>query len=138
MAGFSDAIFARDRLRLPMDRFHVKGLAVIILCFQIVTSGCTSTTSINVNNESIDELHDNPLGTYSDYGGKITYDEKMKLYRLNVYVGGLGSCDQGAVLYAKPKLEKFMKSENFSTYKVVKGEYSIFPFSKCELFIIFD
>jgi hypothetical protein len=109
------------------------GIALISFFF----TGC-ATTKLDIKNDAIKSLSDNPAGTYSDYGGKIEYNDKDKLYHLSVFVGGLGSCDNGAVLYAKPKLDEFMNANKFSSYKIIKGDYSVFPLGKCELFIQFD
>ena len=40
MARFNDSILAQDRARLRKNRTHLKILAAIILCFQIVSYGC--------------------------------------------------------------------------------------------------
>lgn len=109
----------------------------LLMLLASLLTGC-ATTNLNVGNDSSKTLSDNPVGTYSSYGADIEYDDKDKLYHLSVFVGGLGSCDEGAILYAKPKLDDFMKSGKFTSYKIIKGEYSMLPLSKCELFVRFN
>lgn len=111
---------------------------ILFVILPVALSGCATPTNFNISNDSIDKLSDTRAGTYSDYGGDLKYDDREKLHYLKVFVGGLGSCDNGAILYAKPKLDAFMKANNFSSYKIIRGEYSLLPLSKCELYIKFD
>lgn len=83
-------------------------------------------------------MADNPVGTYSSYDDGVKYDAADKLYHLTVYVGGLGYCESGTLLYARPTLDAFMKANGFSSYTVVKGEYSFVPLSKCVLFVDYE
>lgn len=112
-----------------------------LMCLLVTTSiiaGCAAPTAFNISNTNVGSLKTNSAGTYSDYGSGIKFNDKDGLYHLNVYTGGLGSCDGGAVLYAKPKLDEFMNKNNFKSYTVIKGEYSPAPLSKCELLIQFS
>ena len=109
-----------------------------LLGVPLLLTGCATPTMFNINDSDIKTMSDNSVGTYSDYGGDVTRNNQDGFYHLKVYVGGLASCDGGVLLYAKPKLDEFMKSNGFTSYKVVKGEYSLFPLSKCELFIQFN
>lgn len=113
-------------------------LAVSMMAMMTLTAGCATPTKFDMSNDSLKGLSDNPVGTYSDWGKKIEFSDEDKLYHLNIFVGGLGSCDNGAILYAKPKLDDFMKENKFNSYKIIKGEYSLFPLSKCELYVQFE
>ena len=113
-----------------------------ILCCGVpalLTTGCgTTTTAINVSNRDVGTVKGNPLGTYSDYGHGIRCDETDGLCRLDVYTGGLASCDGGAVLYARPKRDEYITQNGFTSYEIVKGDYSMNPLSECALSVRFD
>jgi len=111
------------------------GLSALILTIQ----GCATASSnvYDIDNHTINKLTKNSGGTYSDYDKGIVYNSKDKLYHYVIYVGGIGSCDNAAILYAKPKLDKFMKDNNFKSYKIIKGDYILMPMSKCDLSIEF-
>jgi hypothetical protein len=114
-------------------------LAFSLICLGSIFVACASSSSniLNVDNKSISSIKGNTLGTYSDYGKEIQYNEQDKLYHYIIYVGGTGSCDGGAILYAKPKLDKFMQDNGFNSYKIVRGNYTLMPMSKCDLSIEF-
>ncbi len=98
-------------------------------------AGCGK--AYNLDRASIDTKSRNRFGTYSDYSGEIELSKKKGLHRYTIYVGGISACDDGVVLYAKPKLDDFMSRNNFDSYVVVNGEYKALPFSRCVLFIQF-
>lgn len=112
-----------------MKKLHY--IALVGLSLMVVGCVGASVTLKNVQRDSISTMKGNVLGTYSDYDKGVVYNPEDKLYHYVVYVGGTGSCDGGALLYAKPKLDKFMKENNFSTYNIVKAEYVLMPMSKC-------
>lgn len=104
----------------------------------LMNSCGTTTTAINVSNRDVGAVKGNPLGTYSDYGHGIRCDETDGLCRIDIYTGGLGSCDGGALQYARPKLDEYMTQNGFTSYEIVRGNYSMTPLSKCELSVRFD
>lgn len=118
-------------------RYRTVFLVSVALAIGACAAG-PDVVEINLSNAELSGLRDNPLGTYSDYGAEIEYSELDKLHHYVIAVGGLGSCDQGAVLYAKPKLDAFTEENQFSAYTVIKAEYSLFPLSQCKLFVRFD
>lgn len=115
----------------------MKRLLAVNVVAMLLFAGCAAPTMFDVKNDSISSMSGNHGGTYSSYGGKIEFNNEDKHHHLTVYVGGLGSCDNGAILYAQPKLDDFMKTNGFASYNIVKGEYTFFPLSKCELFVQF-
>lgn len=118
-------------------RYRTLLVALITLLIAACAAG-PDVIEINLSNTELGGLRDNPLGTYSDYGAGIEFSEPDTLHHYTVAVGGLGTCDQGVVLYARPKLDAFMQENQFSSYTVVKAQYSLFPLSQCKLFIRFD
>lgn len=102
-------------------------------------TGCAtpSATTFNVSNDDMGSLNTGVMNTYAEYGEEVKYDDRDGLYHLTVYVGGFGGCDGGAILHAKPTMDAYMKKNNFTSYKVIKGESSFLPIRKCELFVQF-
>ena len=99
--------------------------------------GCGAVTSFNKKHNEM-PTGSGALSTYSDYGNEIDFDKEKNIHKLTVYLGGNANCDYGALSYAKPKLDKYMKTNNYSSYTVIEGQYSLFPLSKCELSIKFN
>jgi len=111
---------------------------VTTIAFTLFLSGCAAPKSFNIKNSSILSNSGRSFSTYSDYGSKVEYNKNEKIHQLSVYTGGGAGCDNGALAYAKPKLDKFMNDNKYSSYTVVKGQYSLIPLSKCELYINFE
>ena len=118
-----------------MRKLYYIGFIVLAIVF----GGCATASSniYNIDNNSINKLSASSGGTYSDYDKNVEYSSNDKLYHYIVYVGGLGSCDSAAIIYAKKKLDKFMHNNNFKSYKIVKGDYILMPMSKCDLSVEF-
>ena len=116
----------------------MKNTYVAIISLTLFLSGCATPKAFNIKNDAIATRGGGALKTYADYGSNIEYNKQENIHQLSVFTGGSGGCDNGALSYAKPKLDKFMKSNKFSSYTVVKGQYSLFPLSKCELYIHFE
>ena len=116
----------------------MSGKYTLIYVALLFVTACATPTTFNISNDAIDSMPSNFLGTYSDYGRDITYSETDKLHRLNVYLGGRGGCDGGAIRYAKAKFDAYMQKNDFKSYQVVRGEYTLMPLSKCELFVRFN
>ena len=94
--------------------------------------------TFNINNDVMPDRGSGGLKTYSDYGRDIKYNEQDKVHLLSVATGGGAGCDSGALAYAKPKLDKYMNENNYSSYTVLKGQYSLFPLSQCVLYMKFE
>src|SRR5262245_36046314 len=103
-----------------------------VLVLSVFSIGC-ATQVANIDENAINGMSGNALGTYSDYGRDITFNAEDGLYHLKIYTGALAGCDGGALQYAKSRLDQFKNSNGFTSYTVVKGEYSPLPLSKCEL-----
>ena len=116
----------------------MKHTYIITATFALLLNGCAAPTQFNVKNNSIPAQAGGSLSTYTDYGSDVEYNKEEKIHQLSVFTGGSAGCDNGAIAYAKPKLDKFMKSHKYSSYTVVKGQYSLIPLSKCELYILFE
>ena len=111
---------------------------ITLVALTLFLSGCAAPTKFNIKNSSIPSNGGRALSTYADYGSEIEYNKEEKIHQLSVFTGGSAGCDNGALAYAKPKLDKFMKTNKYSSYTVVKGQYSLIPLSKCELYISFE
>ena len=116
----------------------MKHKLITTIALTLLLSGCAAPTPFNIKNSSISTVGGGALSNYSDYGSEVEYNEKEKIHQLSVFTGGRAGCDNGALSYAKPKLDKYMKTNNHSSYTVVKGQYSLIPLSKCELYISFE
>ena len=116
----------------------MKKIYITLITLTLILSGCAAPTHFNLKNDAIRNQSGGPFGTYSDYGSDIEYNKQEKIHQLSVFTGGSGGCDGGAIAYAKPKLDKYMKTNKFSSYTIVKGQYSLIPLSKCELYIRFE
>ena len=107
----------------------------VLVLLLMTLSACASSTHYNIKNTAVAQANDNALGTYSDYDNKIEYNKDLDLHQLRVYVGGTANCDGGVLVYAREKMNKFMEDNEFKSYVVTRGEYSMLPFSKCDLYI---
>jgi hypothetical protein len=95
--------------------------------------GCTmNTTKTDTAKQALTKSA--TPGTYSLYGKGIQRDDESGLMYINVYVGGGGDRD-GALRFATDAIEKYSKANGFSSYEVVKSEYSLFPLSKYTFYL---
>lgn len=97
--------------------------------------GCSMNTTKTDTAKQALTRSANP-GTYSLYGKGIQHDDENGLMYINVYVGGGGDRD-GALRFATDAIEKYSKDNVFSSYEVVKSEYSFFPLSKYTFYLSF-
>lgn len=114
---------------------------IVLTAFILLVGGCATTTPsptiFNISNTAMPTHGSSGLKTYSDYGRGIKYNEQAQSRQLTVFTGGTAGCDNGAIAYAKTKLDKYMKENNYLSYKVLRGQYTLLPLSKCHLYIKF-
>jgi len=115
----------------------MESIYIVALTLILFLSGCAAPTPFNIKNSSIPLQGGSTLSTYADYGSDVEYNNKEKIHQLSVFTGGNAGCDNGVIAYAKQKLDTFMKTNKFSSYTIIKGQFSLIPLSKCELYIHF-
>ncbi len=97
--------------------------------------GCAMNTTKSDTAKQVLTKSANP-GSYSLYGKGIQRDDASALPYINVYVGGGGDRD-GALQFAADAIEKYTAANGFSSYEVIKSEYSFFPLSKYTFYLRF-
>jgi hypothetical protein len=120
-------------------RFMEKSMRVGAIFFLIIfTSACTSVKTLNVKRADIGMLSNYDVSTFSDYGNDVSYDSEAMAHRYDVYIGGYGGCGGHLLVYAKPKMEKFLQANNYSDYTVTDVHHQLSPPTKCKIYIKYD
>ncbi|GAB3013688.1 hypothetical protein [Bowmanella dokdonensis] len=104
----------------------------------ILLSACTNVKTLNIKRSEIGMLSNYDVSTFSDYGNDVFYDPEVKLHRYDIYVGGYGGCGGHLLIYAKPKMDRYLINNGYSDYTVMDVHHQLSPPSKCKLFIKYN
>jgi hypothetical protein len=110
----------------------------VIFFMVIFTCACTSVKTLNVKRGDIGMLSNYDVSTFSDYGNEVVFDPEAKAHRYDVYVGGYGGCGGDLLIYAKPKMEKFLLANSYSDYTVTDVHHQLSPPTKCKIYIKYE
>lgn len=99
---------------------------------------CTSVQTHNVKRADIGLLSNYDISTFSDYGNDVVFDLETKIHRYDVYIGGYGGCGGDLLIYAKPKMDKFMLAKSYSDYIVTDIHHQLSPPTKCKIYIKYE
>lgn len=107
-----------------------------IFLFVLMLSGCAIDTS-KKDYAKLALTESSLPGTYSLYGKSMQRDEETGLAYIDVYVGGGGDLG-GSQRFAANEIQRYSQTNGFTSYEIVKSEYSFFPLSKYRLFVQYN
>ena len=110
-----------------------KSTWTITLVFMTVLCGCAMNTTKSDTPKHLLTGSSLP-GSYSLYGKGMQRDEESGLLYIDVYVGG-GGDRNGSEQFATAEIKRYSQTNGFSSYEIVKSEYTFFPLSKYRFFV---
>lgn len=110
----------------------------ILLSLLISISACTNVETLSIKRSDIGLLSNYDVSTFSDYGNSVFYDPEAQLHRYDVYIGGYGGCGGHLLIYAKPKMDRYLEANDFSDYTVTDVHHQLTPPSKCKIYIKYN